>query len=322
MIRRRTGSGTAFGARTATRLLAVAGLAFVTIIVSGFGFFAPVEDTLLRALSPMQAAAAGVGHPIGDFVAHFGRFGELQRDNERLRAENEKLSVQVARQREVEAAYGDLSKLLDIKSNRPDDRFLPASIVARSGGRYQRAFAINRGQSDGLVKGMVVLAPGGGVVGMIDSVLPNFAWVTLITGPTSKIPALVQDGRFDGILSGRADGGMRLEMLPQGSSVKPGEIVVTSGLGGDQPKGLPLGKVVDVGGSDQDLFPTVFVEPLASLRNLENVLVLTSFRPGGVPRYAGSAPEARTEPSSPSPIPTATATGRRAPESALPGGGR
>ncbi|HWO93270.1 MAG TPA: rod shape-determining protein MreC, partial [Dehalococcoidia bacterium] len=110
----------------------------------------------------------------------------------------------------------------------------------------------------------------------------------------SHIPAIVQDTRFDGILSGHQDGGMRLEMLPNAASVEAGDTIVTSGLNGELPKGLPLGRVIEVGGSDQDPFPSVFVEPLTALDRLEHLVVLTSFRPGGIPD-AESVEEAAPE---------------------------
>lgn len=319
MARRRSSTTTAFSARTATRVVGVAGAAFLAVIASSLGLLTPLENAMLFALTPARVALSTVADPVDDFFSNFGQFGELQRENERLRAENEKLSVDVARRREFEATYNDLAKLLDVKSNRPDDRFLAASVVSRSSARYQQAVAINRGKGDGIVEGMVVLAPGGSVVGRVTSVLPDFAWVTLIADPTSKIPALVEEGRFDGILTGGADSRMRLEMLPQGSTIKPGDIVVTSGLEGELPKGLPLGRVIEVGGSDQDLFPAVFVEPLTTLRNLENVVVLTSFRPGGVPAYPGPNARSSAAPSTGAPAP---ADGKRAAESALPGGAR
>lgn len=322
MIPRRTGNGTAFGSRAATRLLIVGSLSFFTLLASSLGFLAPVQNSLLLVLSPLQAAVVGVANPVDDFFDHFGQSGEIQTENAQLRAENEQLNVQLAALREKEALFNSLSNVLDLKAGGSDDRLLPASVVARSSQRYQHAIAIDRGQRDGIASGMVVLAPGGSVIGRVSAVLADFAWVTLITDPSSRIPALVQDGRFDGILTGRTDDNMRLELLPQGTTVKPGSIVITSGLQGQLPKGLPLGRVIEVSGSDHDLFPTVAVEPLASMRSIENVVVLTSFVPGGVPPYRGPT-DTRSSTTPAQAVPTqAPAQQGRPAESNLPGTSR
>lgn len=313
MIRRRPGSGTAFSARTATWLVAAVVASIFSILVSQLKVFSPVESAAIAALAPFESALSAAVSPVDDFVDHFGEFGDLQSENERLRAENEQLSTDIAGLREVEAAYADLSRLLDVTASRPDDTFAAASVVIRSAGRYESAIAVDRGSNDGIVEGMVVVSTAGSIVGQVSSVLPGFSWVRLINDSTSRIPAIVQNGRADGILVGRANGEMRLELLPQGAAIEAGEIIVTSGLGGQMPKGLPLGRVVNVGGSDQDLFPTVFVEPLTSLRSLENVLILTSFRPGGITGFQTAESQEPGEPT-----PGAPATGDRVPEAQAP----
>ena len=101
MIPRRTGNGTAFGSRAATRLLVVGSLSFFTLLASGLGFLAPVQNGLLLVLSPLQAAVVGVAGPVDDFFDHFGQSGAIRSENAELRAQNEQLSVQIAALRET-----------------------------------------------------------------------------------------------------------------------------------------------------------------------------------------------------------------------------
>jgi rod shape-determining protein MreC len=70
-----------------------------------------------------------------------------------------------------------------------------------------------------------------------------------------------------------------MEFVGQDATVKEGDTVVTSGLGGTYPPDLVIGKVTGIGGHRQDIFQSVTVEPLASLSRLEIVLVMTSFVP-------------------------------------------
>ncbi|MSQ61927.1 MAG: rod shape-determining protein MreC [Dehalococcoidia bacterium] len=319
MIRRKPGA--AFGGRTALWFTIAAGFAFFTLIFSNLPFFSVFQDAALAVAAPAQRAVRAVASPMGDFAEHFGGFGALKTENDSLQAENARLTAETARFKEKEIALNDLTGLLDVKLARPNDKFMAATIVARSTDRYERAVAINRGERDGVRKEMVVIAPAGSIVGRISSVLPDFAWVTLLSDPGSNVPAMGQDSRVEGVLAGRGDDSMRLELLPRDGGVKTGEIIMTSGLAGGFPRGIPLGRVIDVAGSDQDLAPAVYVGPLASMRNLENVLILVSFVPSAVPVFGTISPATAGSGQAAPAAPDAGAAKRPA-EAVLPGSSR
>jgi len=86
------------------------------------------------------------------------------------------------------------------------------------------------------------------------------------------------------VLSGRLGKQLSLDFVAQSADVKAGDTVVTSGLGGNYPNALLVGRVVKVEGTTQDLFRTISVEPVASFSRLESVLVLTSFLPSRLER--------------------------------------
>ena len=83
-----------------------------------------------------------------------------------------------------------------------------------------------------------------------------------------------------GVLKGSADGTLYLTLIATDQTVSVGDNVVTSGLGGVYPKGLPLGKVLSVSKNDGDLYYTIVVEPVATFSNFEEVLVITSLTTG------------------------------------------
>jgi rod shape-determining protein MreC len=126
---------------------------------------------------------------------------------------------------------------------------------------------------------MLVLSPQGSVVGTISRTLDSVAWVTLATDQTSAISALIQESRVQGVVAGSADGTLNMEFVEETADVKEGDLVLTSGLGGDHPSGELIGKVVEVDRAPQQLFQEVRVQPLADFTRLETVLVLTSFVP-------------------------------------------
>ena len=103
-----------------------------------------------------------------------------------------------------------------------------------------------------------------------------------MTDQTSAISALIQESRVQGVVVGSADGTLNMEFVEETADVKEGDLVLTSGLGGDHPSGELIGQVVKVGRAPQELFQEVRVQPLADLTRIETVLVLTSFVPQDV----------------------------------------
>ena len=196
-----------------------------------------------------------------------------------LRAENERLKDEVARLSEGQVQLQELQKLLQVKQSYPDEEFVSANVLAKDPSNLKEAVAIDRGKRDGLREGMVVVTEGHSVVGTVTKLFDSYSWVTLITDPNSAVSAMVQESRAQGVVTGSYSRKLSIEFVAQGASVKDGDVVITSAIGGLYPAGLVIGKVTDVGGNAQDLFKKVTLEPLASLSHLETLLVLTSFQP-------------------------------------------
>jgi rod shape-determining protein MreC len=101
----------------------------------------------------------------------------------------------------------------------------------------------------------------------------------LITDPKSAVSAIVQESRAEGVVAGNYDASLNMEFVGQGAAVKQGDFVITSGVGGGYPPNIVIGRVSTVQKTEQDLFQRVSVDHLASLSNIEHVLVETSFVP-------------------------------------------
>jgi rod shape-determining protein MreC len=129
---------------------------------------------------------------------------------------------------------------------------------------------------------MPVVTEGSTLVGTITKVESGHAWITLVTDVDSAVSSHVLESRAQGVVAGAYDGTMQMEFVDHNAAVKEGDRVVTSGLGGTYPDGLVVGRVTHVGSNAQELFQSVTVEPLASLSNLENVLVMVTFSPAQV----------------------------------------
>ncbi len=135
---------------------------------------------------------------------------------------------------------------------------------------------IDKGSADGFAINMPV-CNSAGVIGQIIEVSANTSTVRLITDENSGVSAMVQSTRAQGILQGQPDGTLRLEYVATDADVQEGDIIVTSGIGGVYPKGLPLGTVSTVVREENATYYTITVTPASSdTENNEEVLVMTS----------------------------------------------
>ena len=246
---------------------------------SRFALFTPMEDAALIVAEPVESALRDATRPVADFVNNITDINRLSGENQTLREENERLTVEITRLREVEREFQEQQRLFENRPLKPGDRLVAASVFANDPTNVSAVIAIDRGSSDGLQEGMVVLTPQGSLVGTISRVLDNAAWVTLITDQTSAVSALIQESRAQGVVVGAANGTLTLEFVEETADVKAGDFVLTSGIGGRYPRGELIGQVVEVELVSPELFQEVQIQPLADLSRLETVLVLVSFLP-------------------------------------------
>ena len=115
-----------------------------------------------------------------------------------------------------------------------------------------------------------------GVVGQIVSCSATTSTVRLLTDESSSISAMVQSTRAQGMLNGSASGEVTLELVSTNQDVEVGSVIVTSGLGGVFPKGLPIGEVASVSGDPSGLYLDIVVDLYADPWATEEVLVITS----------------------------------------------
>src|SRR4029077_5138943 len=195
------------------------------------------------------------------------------------RAENRQLKEQIDQLRleqvrlnqDAEQAHR-LQALLSFKQ-RYISKTVAAQVIGSSGSDQSRSVYIDKGVSDGIEQGMAVLTADGGV-GKALTGLPSTSVVVLINDQSSGVGAILEKSRVQGVLRGTPNGEVMLERVMSDEQVAPGETLLTSG--GDQifPKGLPLGRVAKVAGTDSGLFLNVKVKPAANLGRLEEVLVV------------------------------------------------
>jgi rod shape-determining protein MreC len=225
----------------------------------------------LEVMAPLQRVTSSVGQT---FTGSWRGLGELVRarsENEVLRERARQLHRELDRLNEVELENARLRQLLAFSETLQGD-LVTARIIARDATGASRTLVIDRGERDGISKGSAAVAPEG-IVGQVILVARRASRILLITDHNSGVDALVQRTRARGIVQGTVDAGCALKYVKRTEDVQVGDGLVTSGLDGIFPKGLPIGSVTAVDKRGQGLFQHAEVAPRVDFDQLEEVLV-------------------------------------------------
>ncbi|MGI8926742.1 MAG: rod shape-determining protein MreC [Tepidiformaceae bacterium] len=253
------------------------GLSLLLAVASQAGVLTPFQGLFLKATAPIEGGINAIFRPFAAFLADAGSLNDLQDENRALRLENEQLRNDVSALQQDAERVRELEEALEITSNETAGTRVAASIVHRDSSAFTDVVSIDRGSSSGIKSGMVVLSSQGTLIGTVTKAFAGSAFVRLVTDSQSKVAAQVQESKVDGLVRGSPGRGLTFDLAQ--ADIKVGDIVVTSGLGGNYPPGVPIGKVAEVSGTAQDLFRKVKLDPLVRLSTAKTVLVLTSFIP-------------------------------------------
>ena len=202
---------------------------------------------------------------------------ELLQQINTLRRENQQLKVQALQADAMALENAQLHSLVGWKQQAPWNLKL-ARVVMRDPANWWHTVQIDLGAHDGIRTNLPVLTPEGLLVGRISSVGLTRSQVILIGDPNCKASALVENPAHDtGVINASwpLDNSLvQLTYLSGNANLKSGQNVITSGLGGVFPKGIPIGRVVDARPVEFGLYTEARVKLAANLGALEQVWVL------------------------------------------------
>jgi rod shape-determining protein MreC len=214
----------------------------------------------------------------------------LRQRNAELESEISRLQTQVIQLEQQLREAQVLYALLDFARSSPESEYIAASVIGRDPSPFLQYVIIDHGSDSGLRHGMPVVTDQG-LVGRIDAVIGGAARVQLITDAGSSVNVSLQSTQTEGLLTGSVTGDLTIGMIPQNVVVQPGDLVLTSGLGGNYPLNVVVGKVVSVRKLETDLFQTAAIQPAVDLSNLRAVLIITNFKPlNTLPLIPGTTP--------------------------------
>jgi rod shape-determining protein MreC len=236
------------------------------------GVFQQLGSPLGWVVSWPLRGVASLRDGISDLWTGFVLLQGVEEENRQLRREVESLKGQNAQLREAAAATDRLAKLLEFKEQELPT-MVAAQVIGRDTGNWYRTIILNKGESDGLKPDRGVMTPAG-VVGRIVKTTAATSVVLLVTDPNNAIAGLIQRTRDEGIVEGTADGLARLKYIPLLSNARAGDRVVTSGLTGDFPRGLPIGTITRIDKEEGALFQSAELAPEVDVNRVEEVLVI------------------------------------------------
>lgn len=268
---------------------AVAAVSLLGVIIAAMHLTAgerrtmiPPEGTCRDVLAPVQEAATDAGRLIYEGLGTIFSLGRAARE-EQLQKQIRQLEGEVARLQEFRAESERLRRLLDFREKTRDRyELMAADVIGRDPGNWFGTIAVDRGAADGVGPDMPVLLPEG-LVGRVLRVSQHTSEVLLLTDPRSSVGGTVQVTRTPGVLRGVVNGfgQLRMTYLVKDAPVEKGQVVVTSGLGGIFPGGIPVGKIVSVRPEPTGLTKEALVQPLVDFARLEEVFILVRTVPEG-----------------------------------------
>lgn len=230
------------------------------------------ERGVIALFSPVNRVVTLATRPISDVWSDYLNLVDVREENKHLRESVKELNTREISNRELLAATERLKSLLNLKTQLK----LPsvaATVIGEDSSPWFNTIVIDRGEKDGLAEGMPVVATDG-IVGQVVKVAAESARVLLITDHASAVAAVIQRSRARGVVRGKGRDLCALEFSLSNEDVTVGDIVVSSGIGGIFPKGLPLGEVTMVKKGTYGIFQTIEVKPTVNVSRLEEVLVL------------------------------------------------
>ena len=260
--------------RVGVLALIVAGL----LLLALSGYLSPVIRVVMNPVVSAQSWLATRYLAIYSLVRSPGDVTQLRQDNERLKTENALLRSQLIQLQQEQKDFTIMDALLNVARTRPDSHYIAAMVIGRDPSPFMRYVFINQGSDAGLRRGMPVITDQG-LAGRIVAVSADAAQVQLVTDASSAVNVRLPDTKADAVLQGSVTGDITLEMIPQEVKVQPGEIILTSGLGGNYPPNLLVGQVASVRKLENSLFQSAAVQPVVDFTDLRWLLVITDFKP-------------------------------------------
>lgn len=243
--------------------------------------FSP-EGAFSKLITPVQSIVSECFQVFSDYLYRVKLRSNIEYEYNKLRAQNDELMLRSILYEELEEENAQLRALLGEYDSRAAMNPVLARVIASEAGNYFSTFTINKGKNDGIDEQMAVITSEG-LVGYVYEVFDSTAKVITVIDDQASLAALIESSRDQGAVKGTLGSSgeplCRMYYLSADSVPRPGDRVITSGVGVSFPKGLLIGYVRESTRAIEDNKHYIVVEPAADFEHIENVLVLRYYAP-------------------------------------------
>ena len=289
-----SGSGSMYASddghgRTFKKILTGVLIAVLFIVVAVMTLSNFVDHPLLQApkrvistvIAPVQKVFSSLTDSVTSYFRTLKVRGNIEYEYEQLLGQIDDLASQAAMAEEYRRQIEELYDLMgETQRNTQMDPVI-ASVIAHDNSNYFSVLTVDVGSRSGIEENMAVVYSGG-LVGYTYDVSDNVSKVLCVIDGNATVAAMVQSTRDQGSIKGTLsiDGQAmcRMYYLPENSLPRPGDLVVTSGVGAEFPKGIPIGYVRESTRGMDENKSFVVVEPIVDFQHLEYV-VIYRYRP-------------------------------------------
>jgi rod shape-determining protein MreC len=254
-------------------LVAVCGL---LIFFNPYRYFSPVRNAISIIVYPFEKTLYFFSMKIRNGRELVSSIGKIKEDNSRLVEENNELYSQLVELEDLRKENDELRKQLELLP-RENYQMVAASIIGQNAVGANAWILIDRGEKQGIKKGMAVIVSKGSLVGRVEEVSAGAAKINLITNPDNIINAETSTGSR-GVTRGDFGLGVVLDMVVSTDQLNPGDRLFTSGIGGDVPRGFFIGTIKEAFTSSDGLFNGATIIPAVDFSKLKFVFVVTNSR--------------------------------------------
>jgi rod shape-determining protein MreC len=277
------------------RILIGFGILFLFIFI--LNIFSPQIKNYFFVFSlPVQETFFVAGETCSDFLGSFAKSGFYAKENENLKSENKRLLAEIASLQAITTGNQAQSQV----SSACQNKGFSLIMAGVSGLEGQDIISINKGSVDGVAEGMPVIDQKNVLYGKIFKVYKNFSEVMLISNKNSVINVKIMQDReidsavaatsgkdwqtaekteIDGVIKGKNQLGVFLDLVPIDSTIKQGDVLLTSALEGTFPKDLLVGKITKVIKNEQDPHQQAQIKPFFNV-SADNLFVITNYKQG------------------------------------------
>ena len=237
-----------------------------------------VENGVGSAINSVQGVVYKVSSKIKNSFGFILNIGNVKNENEELKKENEKLKFNATQNEILRKENDRLRGMLDFADAHDQYEYLGVDITSLSGNNFLDGYVVNKGEKDGIKKGMIAIE-GEGLVGQVTSVGSNWSIIQSLCNENMAVAGYVlSTEESNGIVKGYKGNEdkflVEITGLSLDSEIKEGDTIVTSGLGERYPKGIEIGEVLEVYQDRAKVVKSAIVKPAVDFNKVEQLVII------------------------------------------------